>query len=136
MTKNPLEVSLQQDGVLLVTIQGNLTEENLGLLRDNITVANEFIKNESLRAGKALPVIVDLTNLDRVYSPEAITLLAKFEKNDVPYVTKTACFGADIQVKFAGEIVSAISSRKNIIFCDTRDEAIAAVTDPAAAPKK
>lgn len=132
--QDPLTVSLQPNDILLVTIRGNLTEENLPLLRDNIGKATDFIKQESIRAGRKLPVIVDLVNLDRVYSPEAITLLATLEKNDDPYVTKTVCYGADIQVKFAGEIVTALSGRKNVSFVDSKEDALAAIESDTKSP--
>ncbi|HQT82877.1 MAG: hypothetical protein B7W98_02810 [Parcubacteria group bacterium 20-58-5] len=130
MENRPLEVSIQ-DGVILMVIQGELTGERLPLLEEDIKKANAFIREESEKASRPLPILIDLTELSGTYDPSAMLLLANLEKVDRPYVTKTLCFGANPTIKFAGEIISALSSRENITFLKTKEEALAALKEGA-----
>ncbi len=131
MDSSILDVSLTRNTTLSITIKGDITEDNLPTLRSDITRGADFIRRESEKALRPLPALVDVTHLNRAYSAEAIELLAEFEKNNRPYITHTAVFGADIKIKFTGEIVSAISGRKNISFYNTKEEALAALASDA-----
>lgn len=126
MENHPLE-ALIQEGVIVMTIRGELTGERLLLLEEDIKKANVFIREESGKAAHPLPVIIDLTQLSGTYDPSAMLLLANLEKEDRPYVQKTFCFGANLTIKFAGEIVSALSGRGNISFFNTKEEALSAL---------
>jgi predicted transcriptional regulator YheO len=114
-----------RNGVLLLTLQGNITDTELPQLKQDLLDAAVFIRTESEKALRPLPILVDVSKLDRAYSPEGIMLLAEFEKNNRPYVSKTAVYGTDIKIKFTGEIISALSDRKNISFHETEEEAMA-----------
>jgi len=131
MEPRPLEVSLGRDGTVLITIQGDLRkEESLSMLKQDIVKGNTFIREESQRALRPLSTLVDLTKLSNAYEPEGMLLLAEFEKNNRPYVHKTACFTEDAKLRLAGEIISALSNRKNIFFFKTREEALASLRAP------
>lgn len=127
MDSHILDVSLTRDNMLLITIKGDITEDNLPVLKADITCAETTIREESEKALRPLPALVDVSTLNRAYSAEAIELLAEFEKTNRPYITHTAVFGADIKIKFTGEIVSAISGRKNISFYNSKEEALASL---------
>jgi len=127
METRPLTISLTREGILFIIIQGELTKERLPLLKEDIEKAKAFIREESQQALRPLPVLIDLTNLSSVYEPEAMLVLADFEKADRPYVQRTICFGASAKIKLAGEIISALSNRENISFFDTKEEAVASL---------
>jgi len=127
MANRTLEVSAARDGILYITIQGDVTEANLPGLKEDVARGAAIIRDESEKALRPLPVVVDVSNLNRTYSPEGIMVLAEFEKKNRPYVTKTAVFGADIKIKFTGEIISSLSNRNNISFFETKEEAIASL---------
>jgi hypothetical protein len=131
METRPLTTSVLQDDIVLILIQGNVTEEKLPLLREDIEKGTAVIREESQRVLHPLRVLVDLSNLNDTYSPEALLLLADFEKKNQSYVERTICFGAGIKIKFAGEIVSALSNRKNISFFDTKEEALVSLKSDA-----
>ena len=131
--EHTLDVTLTQEGILLVTIQGDVTDADIPALKDDVSRGEAFIKDESQKALRPLPVLVDVSKLNRAYSPEAIMVLAEFEKKNRPYVTKTAVYGADLKIKFTGEIISSLSNRHNIAFYDTKEEALAALKDAPAA---
>jgi hypothetical protein len=131
MDSHILDVSLTRDNILFITIKGDITDDNLPMLKADITHGAEIIRKESEKALRPLPALVDVSGLNRTYSAEAIELLAEFEKNNRPYITHTAVFGADIKIKFTGEIVSAISGRKNISFYNTKEEALASLESDA-----
>jgi hypothetical protein len=126
MENHPLEISIDA-GVISMVIQGELKGERLPVLEEDIKKANAFIHEEFVRAGHTLPILLDLSKTSNTYDPSAMLLLANFEKQNQPYVQKTLCFGADVTVKFAGEIISALSSRENISFFSTREEALSAL---------
>ena len=126
METEPLTVSsLTEEGFVLITIQGILDSEHLEQLKTDVHNATAFIKQESEKVNKRVFILIDLTKLSEIYDPRTILILAEFEKNNQPYVEKTACFGANSKVKFAGEISTALSNRGNISFVDTKDEAFA-----------
>ena len=126
MENHPLE-ALIQEGIICLTIQGELNEERLPLFKEDIQKVNAFIREESEKASHPLPILTDLSKLSSTYDPSAMLLLADFEKGNRPYVQKTFCFGANAKIKFAGEIVSALSDRGNISFFNTREEALSAL---------
>lgn len=126
MENHPLTVSIQE-GVLFMSIQGELAGEHLPALTEDIKKATAFIREESEKALRPLPILLDLSNISNTYDPGAMLLLANFEKEDRPYVQKTFCFGAHATIKFAGEIISALSERGNISFFATKEEAVAAL---------
>ena len=132
MNSSILEVSLTRDNALFITIKGDITEDNLPVLKDDIVRGATTIREESEKALRPLPALVDVSGLNRAYSAEAIELLAEFEKNNRPYITHTAVFGADIKIKLTGEIISAISGRKNISFYNSKEEAVASLASDAA----
>ena len=132
MNSSILEVSLTRDNALFITIKGYITEDNLPVLKDDIVRGATTIREESEKALRPLPALVDVSGLNRAYSAEAIELLAEFEKNNRPYITHTAVFGADIKIKLTGEIISAISGRKNISFYNSKEEAVASLASDAA----
>jgi hypothetical protein len=127
MDSTILDVALLRGSMLSITIKGDITEDNLSTLRADVTRGAGIIREESEKALRPLPALVDVSGLNRTYSAEAIELLAEFEKNNRPYITHTAVFGADIKIKFTGEIVSAISGRKNISFYNSKEEALASL---------
>ena len=132
MTAHPLTAFVGRDGIILLTLQGNVGETELPQLKQDLQDAAVLIRTESEKALRPLPVLMDVSKLDRAYSSEGIMLLAEFEKNNRPYVTKTAVFGSDIKIKFTGEIISALSGRQNISFHETEEDAIASLrTDSA-----
>ncbi len=131
MDSHILDVSLTRDNMLLITIEGDINDDNLPALKADITRAAAIVRKESEKALRPLPALVDVSQLNRAYSAEAIELLAEFEKNNRPYITHTAVFGADIKIKFTGEIISAISGRKNISFYNTKEEALASLASDA-----
>jgi len=127
MEDRPLTILMIKEGIALITIQGELAGDRLTLLKEDIEKASTFIRNESARSLHPISVLIDLRALSATYEPEAMVLLADFAKEDQPYVRKTVCFGAQAKIKFAGEIITALSNRKNISFADTREEALAAL---------
>ncbi|HVB19763.1 MAG TPA: hypothetical protein VNF51_00530 [Candidatus Paceibacterota bacterium] len=131
METHPLTASVLQDDIVLIIIQGNVTEDRLPLLREDIEKGTALLQEESQRVLHPLRVLVDLSNLNDTYSPEALLLLADFEKKNRSYVERTICFGADIKIRFAGEIISALSNRENISFFDTKEEALASLKSDA-----
>lgn len=126
MENHPLEAFIQE-GVILLTIQGELNGERLPLFEEDIQKVSAFIREESEKASHPLPILTDLSKLSSTYDPSAMLLLAGFEKENRPYVQKTFCFGANAKIKFAGEIVSALSGRGNISFFNTKEEALLAI---------
>ena len=125
MEKNFVDVSLREDGILLITIEGDLSYENLPLLKESIEKANEFIAQKSALTMHPFSTLVDVSAVYPVYAPDVILLLADFEKKNRPYIQKTVVYGASTEIKFAGEVISAFSNRKNISFVKSEEEAIA-----------
>lgn len=126
METEPLTISsLTEEEFVLITIQGILDSEHLPELKENAKKATIFIREESEKAKCKVLILIDLTKLSEIYDPRVILVLAEFEKNNQPYVQKTACFGANSKVKFAGEITTALSNRGNIVFVNTKEEACA-----------
>lgn len=90
MTTHLLTVDLLRTGALLIKITGDITDATLPTLQEDVRQGSLTIRTESERALRPLPVMVDVSKLNRAYSPEAITLLAEFEKTNRPYVERTA----------------------------------------------
>lgn len=124
MESQYLQVSLWRNNVFLITIGGSVTDDSLPVLREEVVRASEFIRTESEKALRPFFALVDLTTLSPDYAAEAILLLVEFEKNNRPYIKKTACWGATAKIRFAAEIVSALSNRDNISFFPTKDKAV------------
>ncbi|PIR82961.1 hypothetical protein COU19_03050 [Candidatus Kaiserbacteria bacterium CG10_big_fil_rev_8_21_14_0_10_56_12] len=128
MESHTLDATLLGSDVILITIQGDITDTNLPALLEDVHRAEAMIKAESEKALRPLPILVDVSKLNRTYTPEGIMVLAEFEKANRPFVTRTAVFGADLKIKFTGEIISSLSNRHNIAFFDTKEEALASLT--------
>jgi hypothetical protein len=127
MPDHNLDVSLLREGILYITFQGDYTDAALPALKEDVARCAVVIKDESEKALRPLPAIVDVSKLNLSYSPNAIMLIADFEKKNRPYIVQTAVFGADTKTKFTGEIISSISNRHNIAFFDTKEAAMASL---------
>lgn len=126
MQPQVMTVSLQGDGYLLTTIEGDLSEERIATLKDDIERSGTFIRNEFEKHGqKKFKALIDLTKFSGVYTPEVLLVLAEYEKHNAPYIEKSAGFGGAASTRLAAEIVSGFSGRENISFFKTKDEALA-----------
>lgn len=125
MELRPLTINVDPSGLVCTSLNGDLSQERLPQLKEDVERANAFIKEQSGAAGRKLRSIVDLTNFSGVYVPDVMMVLAAYEKENSPYIEKTAGFGGQENVVFAAEIVSGLSRRDNISFFKTKEEALA-----------
>ncbi len=121
----PLKTFFGSDGFLYTVISGDLSAERLQLLKEDVERANAFIRSEAEKSHRTFKAMVDLAGFSGVYTPDAMLVLAAYEKENAPYIEKTAGFGGKEHVQFAGEIVSALSKRTNISFFENKEQAAA-----------
>jgi hypothetical protein len=123
MNDHPLTCAIGDDGLVHIAIIGDLSEDRLPTLREDADRANALIRQESERQARKLRALVDMSAFTGSYVPEAITAFAAFEKKNAPYLERTAGFGGAERQRLAADIVTALSTRDNISFFDTEDEA-------------
>ncbi len=125
MTENALSVEEGPDGFATTFIRGDLTQERIPALKEDVERAHAVLQEGSRKAGHPLRTLTDLTGFSGAYVPEAIMVLAAYQKENAPYIEKSAIFGGSSNTNFAAEIVSAISQRENIALFNTKEEALA-----------
>jgi hypothetical protein len=123
MESRPLACTVLDDGTIRLTVAGDLDEGRLPVLKDEIRQAQAFIKAEAAKQGRKLRALVDLSAFTGAYVPDALTAFAAFERDNAPYVERTAGFGGAERQRFAADIVTALSVRDNISFFETEAEA-------------
>ena len=120
----PLEVSVGSDNLVLLTIAGSLTHEQLPALAAGIEKAAETVKETSLKLGRKVKVLIDITGFDGVYDVAAIEAMALLAKKDADYVERTASFGGADAAKIPGEVAAHLARRDNIRTFSTKEEAV------------
>lgn len=125
----PLQLSVRPDGVVMLRLVGDLSDERLSELTQAIETDQGTLKEQFRLQGKGLRILFDLSQFSGVYSAKAVSEMARFAKGNTGVVQKTACFGGPKAVKMAAEVVVALSGRDNIKFFSTEVEAEAWLRD-------
>lgn len=121
---HPLTTALLPDGKVLLTLRGSLSRDRIDLLGEDVSAARRMIEAQYRQSGAQVRVLLELTNFDGIYVPEAIEWMSSLAKDDARYVEKTACFGGSSMVQLAGDVVLAFAMRDNIKFFNTQEEAL------------
>ncbi len=119
----PLQLNVRPDGVVVLRLCGDLSEERLSELTQAIEADQGVLKEQFHLQGKGLRILFDLSEFSGVYSAKAVAEMARFAKGNTEMVLKTACFGGPKTVQMAAEVVVALSGRDNIKFFETQEEA-------------
>lgn len=112
----PLTVSKTPEGVIILTLAGDLTDPFLPALTAAIKDAEGFISNASQEWGRRLQVLLDMTAFTGNYDVGAVDAMTGFARKNAPFIERTAAFGASTTATFAGEIVTELAQRDNIQF--------------------
>lgn len=124
MGSQALTASLNEDGFFHIKIAGELSVAFIAALRQDVETAKKAVEQASIQQGHKVRALLDLTEFSGVYSPEAIMILADYEKFNSGFILKTAAYGASENVRLVGNIVSLFAHRENIEFFNSREEAI------------
>lgn len=123
--KRPVEISLGEDGIMVLTFTGSVLEEDLEVFQSSLDVASMAIKHQFDQKKHKVKTILDMTSFSGKYTAGALGILAEFAKNNTPYIEKSASFGGSTALRVAGETVSNLAGRDNIKVFATKEEALA-----------
>lgn len=121
----PLTTTIAPSGVLTLTLAGDLSVERLPALRQGITAAEKQIQELSQERRARIHILLDMSQFSGVYDVGAMEAMARFARDNAPYIEKTAGFGAPVTGTFAGEIVAELANRDNIQFFPDEPAALA-----------
>ncbi len=120
--KNPLTIK-EKEGRIELSLHGSLTHDRFDALKESVASGKQMIKDNFIKTGRMIEVLLDMTEYSGVYDVEAMEILADFADANREFVRKTACFGGGQAAVLAGEVVIAMAERRNIQFFDSKEKA-------------
>ena len=123
MEHKNFDVYVDEQGLIHLIMRGMVTKEVIEALKVWTKKCEEVTKSQFEKTGKKVKSLVDLTNLGSEYDGEAIAIVASFAKATDIYTEKSATFGANWTIKFAEDIVIALSGGTNIKAFSNEEEA-------------
>mgnify|MGYP001594732102 CR=1 FL=1 len=118
------ETHIDENGIVVMTFKGSITKSAVEELKTWAEETKTIIQRQFEKTGKKIKTTVDLTQVTNEYDGDAITVLSSFVKGNQPYIEKTATFGANWAIKFAEDIIIALSGRTNIKAFPTKEDAL------------
>lgn len=120
---DPLSTEIHPDGYMIMTLSGDLSNERLDILHQNVHTAVQMSKVFAETKGKP-NILFDMSTFSGNYSVNALQAMVKFAEDTRPYARKVACFGGPDIGRIAGEMVVALSGRDNIQFFKDKEAAL------------
>lgn len=118
----PLEITINPDGVVVLTFTGDLLEADMPAFKSELEAAATMISTKA--SEKKIKTLLDMTHFTGKFSTDAMRVLAQFATNNEPYIEKTASFGGDHMIQMAGTMVTHLAHRDNIKIFDTKEDAL------------
>lgn len=119
-----LDLSVTPEGILYSKLTGSVTSEKIEELRKEVATAKLVVYGEYQRRNAKFKSLIDLTEFGGTYVPEALAILSELMRANKSYIEKSALFGGGDAVTTAANIVTSFSSRDNISFFKTKEEAL------------
>ncbi len=119
---DPITISFESQKII-VKISGSFNKERLGLIKQNISIAETVIKENSKKKGDKINILLDITEFDGSYDVAAMELMVTFAKNNTQFIKKTAVFGGSNKGVAIGKIIAALAERQNIKFFISKQSA-------------
>ena len=116
--------SVDENNIVHMSLKGTIKNDALPELKVWVEKTAAIIKEVHEKTGTKVKALMDLSTLSNEYDGEGISVLAGFAKTNEPHIYKTALFGASWGIKFAANIVIALSGRENIKMFNIEEEAM------------
>ena len=113
-------ISLGEDGIIRTSLIGT---DSIEEIREWAESLKKAIKSEYEKRGK-VDVLTDLTGVKLTEDIKTRQVIADMQKENVPYIKKSAAFANDIKIRFLTRLIARISGRRNFIVFKTRQEAL------------
>jgi len=111
------------DGIVRMTIHGDLTAEILERLRGDIREATTYIGSLYKEHGD-LRGVLDLSHCTS-YHPEVLVILGEFASNIKEYFDRAATYGAQGPIALARDVVLGLARWKELRSFETERDALA-----------
>ena len=113
-------ISLGEDGIIYTQLIGTDSIEEIKEWTESL---KKVIKSEYEKRGK-VDVLTDLTGVKLTDDIKSRQVIADMQKENVPYIKKSAAFTNDIKIRFLTRLIARISGRRNFIVFNTKQEAL------------
>lgn len=118
-----LTVSVEKD-YLRMEIAGDLNNDALPCLRENIDAWKKVLINETNGGKNKIRVLVDASGTTERYHPSALTELTNMAKWNQDYVEKSAIFGIPEVLRVSAAIIKTMAGRSNMELFRKEEDAI------------
>jgi len=113
-------IEIGKDGIICTALSGTDSTEEIREWAESLKM---IIKSEYEKRGR-VNVLADLTKVRLTKDIESRQIIADMEKENTPYIKRSAAFTEDIKVRFLTSLISKISGRRNFIVFKTKQEAL------------
>ena len=120
-----LDLSVTPEGILYTRLTGSVTMDKIEILRKEIATAKLVVYGEYQKRNAKFKSLIDLTEFDGTYVPEALAMMSELMRSNKSYVEKSALFGGGETITAAANIVTSFAVRDNVSFFKTKEEAVA-----------
>lgn len=130
MDERVLSVSIEPDGMVRARLMGSITADRVSALKRDIAEAKLIFYGEYQKRGAKVKTLIDLTQFNGTYVPEAMSMLAELMRSNKSYVEKSAAFGGSSSTNVAANILVTLAGRDNVGFFGTEAQARAWLSTP------
>jgi hypothetical protein len=123
--QTPLDVTVVEDGVVLMRLIGTLDGSNFDALKVEIEGAKKIVQTECEKRGGPVSVLFDLSNFTGTYNVSAMLAMKGLEEHNRPYVARTALFGGSPAAQVAAELTLELIGKDNLKLFATKEEGTA-----------
>lgn len=113
-------VEAGKDGIIYTTLIGS---DSVGEVKEWAERLKKAVKEGYEKGGK-VNVLTDLTHVKLTQDIKSRQIIADMQKENTPYIKKSAAFTTDIKVRFLTRLITKISGRRNFIVFKTKQEAL------------
>ena len=117
--KGTIEIGAK--GIICTKLIGG---EDVQELKEWVEALKKLIKKEYEKAGKKVKILTDLSGCGLTKSLLMQGMISDMEKENEPYVEKSAAYTPNFALRQLANILAKISGRKNFIVFKTREEAL------------
>ncbi|MGC9605176.1 MAG: hypothetical protein ABSF56_00215 [Minisyncoccia bacterium] len=121
----PVESSFLGKPLVHAVLGGTFSVGELPLIKAWAEGLGKTIKDASGGKNRSVCVIIDFSSLESYEDPKVIEMLVGLMENDLPYIYRTATWGANLRTQMAEQVVRVMAKRDNIKDFKTKEEALA-----------
>ncbi len=109
----PLDISVESNGVVILTLQGSLSgEETMEALKKTIKACSDIIEDLYKGEGKKLRVLIDMTAFSGEYEIQAMHYMNEFGKRHASHIEKSVMLSGTVKTDEMGLAMTDQQAKK------------------------